>query len=100
MNLIVAETREKAELALIDINSWKDSNGDGIFPVGNTTCWLKDSNIKELTDGRFGFGTVPSYILLENGVDLETLPAWFEEFDVVQIDNARHLLPVSIIEET
>ncbi len=98
MNLIVANTRAKAELALADINNWKNANGDGVFPVSNTTCWYKSEDIIELTDGRFGFPTVPQSVIdiVDSSVDVVQ---WFTTFDVVQIDNANNLIPVQEVNE-
>lgn len=97
MNLIVADTRELAELALIDVNAWEEPTGVPVFPTGITTCWYKVEDIIELTDGRFGFPTVPTVILEEKNI---TIGSWLEDFDVIQINNAKHLLPVTEMEES
>jgi len=96
MNLIVADTRDIAELALIDINAWEEPTGVAVFPISNTVCWYKVEDIIELTDGRFAFPTVPSAILIEKNISIGT---WFEDFNVVQVDDAGDLIPVQEIEE-
>jgi hypothetical protein len=106
MYLNVADTLLEATNALNFIND------DSRFPITGsnaktgvpepdktkTEIWFSVDDIYHLTDGRFGFPTVPADKLSGEGVSLEEKELWYATFNIVLVEDAGHLIPAS--EET